>query len=299
MTVAAVDIDTSFGTDIACSDDVSPVWGLASDDENLVLVIYRKVTTPPGALDEIDDPAFDSLDLRSYVNAKMTRAAASNLQSRLSSVCENDPRVKHCSAKVTFTFATMTMLVELQLLTTQGPFDLVLSATQVTVEILSIAGQPAPAPDDTVAAPPAVIAIKGEPGAPGAPGAAGSAGTPQGMLNFGGDGLPRDVASGAEEVMWQGLIRFGDLPGSLTATMSAEVSSASGTSTFRLRVGGGDMSADGSIAATFTSASAAYEIKTASAAFVNPTGTLRVKITAENAVVDQAASGKTAEVTFR
>jgi hypothetical protein len=300
MSVAAIDIDTGFGTDITLTDDLSPVWGLSSDDECLANAIYRKVTTPPGSLDEIDDPSYDSIDLRSYVNLKLNKAGVSNLKSRLSAVCENDPRVRRCIADVKFTFETMTMVVELQLLTAQGPFTLVLMATDVTVEILSINGQPTQAIGVAEPPPAQVIAVTGKDGAPGATGAAGVGGTQQGMLSFSGpSNEPREVASGAEEVIWQGLQRFGDLPGSLTAALAAEVSCQSGEATFRLRVGGGDMTADGTVVLSLTTSNPSFEIKTVSAAFTNPTGTLRVKVTAQNPVVGQPAAGKSGEVTFR
>jgi hypothetical protein len=98
---------------------------------------------------------------------------------------------------------------------------------------------------------------------------------------------------------WDGA-DFGALAaGSLTAELTASVFSAAGTATFKLRLGGSDGVADGTVLATITHAVAAFQVKNATATFTNPTGLLFVKITAQSsgAGVDARAKGPT--VTFR
>lgn len=296
MTVAFVD-ETDFGTDVALLTNLSPVWGLASGPTNLAYSQLRRLTTPAGALDEIEDEPFDSIDLRGYLNARLDRARLSNLKSRIETVCEADPRVESCEATLTFDLATKTLRIDIHEETAEGPFDLAMSASAVTVDILSVNGvqvQAAAVAEESIR----VIALQGAPGQPGVQGPAGSSGTPDAHYNFG-DVDPAVSSSGAEEVVAEWLCRFGDLSTNLTVALIGELLSTAGTATVRVRVGGSAGTADGTVAVTMTGASTSYTPTTQVAALVNPTGNLYVKVTMQSSAGGQSGKIRKGSLTFR
>jgi hypothetical protein len=300
--MATVTDPNDLGTDVALLTGLAPVWGLASGKLNLAYAIVRRLQTPRGGL--FPDPDY-GYDVVAWLNASLAigptgSAQLASLQAGISAEVLKDPRVQSVDVELNYAFATKLLTITLTLDTAEGPFDLVLSASSVTVALLAVDGvtfaAPAPTADNTT-----VIV--------GAPGPAGPAG-PAGATGGGGGGSASLLlddsrllasSSGAEEVLfqWDGA-DFGALPaGSLTAEMTASVFSASGTATFRLRLGGSDGVADGTVLATITHALASYQAKSATGTFTNPTGLLFVKITAQSsgAAIDARAKGPT--VTFR
>jgi hypothetical protein len=285
-----------YGVDIAALDDISPVWGLVASETTVAYDLFRRITTPAGSYDEIEDEPIDTLDIRSFLNARVSQAIVANLKSRLSAVCKGNPRVRSCKPDVAFSLQRRELTVDIHCETATGPFDMVLKATEVTVEILSINGRQL-TPQAPSTSGPQVIAIAGEPGPSGATGPAGTSGSASDTLDFG--DLQQSVSSGAEEVVFQRQVRFGDLPGSLTVALICQLRSASGTSTVQVRIGGSKSTADGTVVNTGTTASASFVTITDSDSFSNPTGTLWVKVTVQNAVVDQPADIEFARVTIR
>jgi hypothetical protein len=296
MTVAISD-PFGFGVDIAALDDLSPVWGLVGGELTVAYDLYRRITTPAGSYDEIEDEPIDTLDIRGFLNARVSQAITANLKSRLAAVCKGNPRVRSCSPDISYNMARRELRVDLHCETATGPFDMVLAATAVTVEILSINGRPAPSATPSITAVTQVIAVQGEKGDPGPAGVSGESGTPADTLDFGDE--QQSVSSGAEEVVFQRQVRFGDLPGSLTVAMTCQLRSASGTSAVKVRVGGSKSTADGTIVNSATTASASFVDITDTDALVNPTGTLWVKVTVQNAVAGQPADIEYARVTIR
>lgn len=301
MTVGIVE-ETDFGTDIAVADDLTPVWALASGMDNLALSVLRRITTPEGSLDEIDgdDEPYESIDIRIWLNARLSDVELARLRARLPAVIENEERILSCDVDVDFTFETREMEIRISGDTDDGPFDLVIAASAVTVEILSVNGLSANTTTTSTA--PQVIAIVGEPGPPGQPGpAGGGGGTAQLTLDF---GIEADVgakvtSSGTEEVLYQRPVRMGDLGSSLTVAIIGEILSALGTATFRVRIGGTPAVADGTLVLTMTTASAVFAAVTASGPFTNPTGNLYLKVTGQSSAGGQDAMARPPVVTLR
>ncbi|HSS39714.1 MAG TPA: hypothetical protein VLT58_13185 [Polyangia bacterium] len=190
------------------------------------------------------------------------------------------------------------LTISLGLETAEGPFDLVLSASDVTVDVLSVNGVSVAAPAPT-ANTPVIVGPAGPAGAPGIQGPPGTSGGGTPSLSFADSKLVGDN-SGAEVVLfqWDGA-DFGALGGSLTAELGASVFSAAGTATFKLRIGGSDGVADGTVICSFTQAVAAFQEKTATATFTNPTGVLFVKLTGQSSGAAVDAQARNPTVTFR
>ncbi len=291
------DPTTDLGTDIALISDLAPVWGLATSEANYLNALLRRLTTPRGGL--FYDPDY-GFDVPSYLNAAIAQTDFARIRAGIAAELRKDPRTLTVSVDAVFTFATKTMQITVQLTTDVGPFDLVLAASGVTVDLLSVNGvtvaqAQTPANTTVIVGPPGPM---GPAGPAGTPGGGGGGGTPQLVLDD-----PRMLASssGSEDVLfqWDG-VDFGALSvGSITGAVQASAYSGSGTATYKLRIGGSDGVADGTVVATFTHALAAFQTKSASSTFTNPTGLLFVKLTAQSSGVGVDARLKNPVVTFR
>jgi hypothetical protein len=288
-TLAPLD-DTDLGTDVALTDDLDSVWGVVNGKTNLAMAIYRRLTTTRGALFYDPDYGFSLTDL---VNAELSAADISASRGAIIAECKKDERVESANVTLTFNQAMKALDIVVQLDSAIGPFDLVLRATALNVDILRLAGQdvlPTAARPDAV-----VVQVAGPQGPVGATGS-GVGGAGVGLFNQSAEKL---VVTTNEEVIFQDSMDFGLLGASITMQLTAMVLSLSGTSTFRLRFGGTDGVADGTVVATLTRGLATYALAAATATLVNPTGLLLVKVTAQNPVLAQAAKIKDIAITVK
>lgn len=304
--MATLDPDSeALGTDLALLDDLHPVWGLVSGKVNVGYALCRRFRTVRGSKKlGADYMANYGLYLPSLVEQKFRGQDVSDLEDEIKSECLKDPRVQDAEASVEFSFANRTMTVTIRVTTADGPFDLVLVATSLTVEILSIDGVQPTTLTATQIADLAGINIvvfrgeKGETGDAGIGGGGGGSGAPDVELDFG-DSL-MNSNDGNENVVFEDNVRFGDLAaGTLTVAISASLRSSSGTATYKVRVGGTSGAADGTVALTIARVPTGFAIVGSSAPFTNPTGTLPVKVTAQSSANGQDAEIKGVVVTFR
>lgn len=282
--------DDDLGTDIALTDDLSPVWGIVSGKTNLAMALYRRLTTTRGGLFYDSDYGYNLTDL---LNADLSTSDISNARGAIIAECLKDERVQSVAVTMAFNPSTQSLDLDIEVETAIGPFDLILRATQTTVEILRLAGQdvlPTAARPDAV-----VVQVAGPQGPPGGGSGGGGGGGGAGFLFDQAD--EKLVTSTSEEVVFQGSMDFGLVPVSITMQLTAMLLSASGTSTYRLRIGGTDGGANGTIVATMTRGSNTYAMAATSATLANPTGLLFVKVTAQNPVLGQAAKIKDIAIT--
>lgn len=289
--LALVTAETEYGTDIAATTDTAPVWGIASGTVNLAYALIRRLGTPRGAL--FYDPDYGT-DLRAYVNRRVNSAITNRLPSDISAECDKDERVQSTSATVSFSSQTRVMTTAILVEPIVGEtFSLVLAATAVTVDLLSINGVALSATTPTVAAGTQFLlgpsGKDGKDGAAGPAGPAGAGGTPQVYLDFDAEWL--DSSSGIEDVVYQRYINFGPLPATLTAEIGGRVFSSAGSAVIRLRVGGTADTADGSIATSITTTANTPTPATASnSGFTNPTGWQLVKLTIQSSGAGQSGN---------
>lgn len=289
----------NLGTDVALVSDLAPVWGLASGRVNLAYALLRRFTTPRGGL--FYDPDY-GYDLTALVNAALGQADISAARGATVAEAQKEQRVQSAAVTFDFNFARRELRILIRIEDADGPFDLILRATDVTVALLAVDGVQQAAAAATADAGTATTSGPGSPGPQGIQGIQGPPGTgassPEIVL-----GDARIMASnlGTEEVVfqWDGA-DFGALAvGTLTGELACSALSASGTATFRLRVGGTDGGVDGTTIATVTATSSGYLKKNGSGTFTNPTGLNFVKVTAQSSAGAVDARIKGPVVTFR
>jgi hypothetical protein len=179
-----------------------------------------------------------------------------------------------------------------------GPFDFVASVSDMTVERLK-QGMPADVPATQGEIVGTTVTVVSQSGATGATGAAGAPGSATQTVQPDLDGLyASDVAS--ETLLKQVLADFSGLPGSLTSvSFSSYVRALGGaTGTFRLRVGGTDGVADGTLAVTLTVTSTSYQMVTGTGSITNPNALSLVKLTAQTNTAGLDAQIKSAVAIF-
>lgn len=96
--------------------------------------IARRWQTPRGAL--IDDPDY-GFDLSDFVNDDLDKATLAGIAHSAANEAEKDERVLTCEVTVTFITGGLLNVIG-KVVTTQGPFALVVSVSQVTVSLLQV-----------------------------------------------------------------------------------------------------------------------------------------------------------------
>jgi len=271
---------TDFGTDVALLDDLQPVWGLASDDLNYAMASARHLTQREGSMD-FYDPTYRCFDIRGYLSSRMDKAKVSALQGKIAATQVSDPRTLRSRATVTFDSVTESLLIAVDNDTATGPFALVLRASSITVDILSVNGTTLPEPVSVTGAPVVgtggIIIVTGSGGS--TPGPPGPPGTSNPSRSFGLQ--PVEDSSGTEtpQLQTQLVINWGALGSSLTVEVAGAGMCDSGSAQFILRVGGGDGGIDGTAVCTLTAASSSYTDIHDSAIITNPGGYSRAIMT--------------------
>ncbi|MES2339295.1 MAG: hypothetical protein V4537_14470 [Pseudomonadota bacterium] len=294
MSVALVD-PSLLGTDVRMVDDVDPVWGLASGFACLAQDLLHRLTVDRGGLFYDDNYGFNVINL---LNGGFTPADLAAAEQSIASECRKDERVRTCRAKVTLNQATSSLRIDISIDTDAGPFTMVMAVSAVTVEILRVNGVDQAANAAAAAPAPVTVVIGGGgssvPGPPGPPGPGGSA---QSTISFGDNVWLDDTG----DEVWQGQreVNMSSLPASITVEFVAQVRSTAGAATFRLYLGGGDGTVDGTLIATITSSNPSAEEKVATSTFVNPTGLKRLKVTIESSALGETAEISGVTVTFR
>lgn len=130
---AAGAAEVDFGTDISFLDDLDPLFGLVSGTDNLGQALVHRLSTPRESLPW--DKNYGT-DLRGYVNETMTPAKLAAAKADAQAECIKDERVLACLATVNFDTQAKSLLVQLVVQTSAGPFAFVLAVTDVTVELL-------------------------------------------------------------------------------------------------------------------------------------------------------------------
>lgn len=123
---------TDFGTDLDCGEDLSPTLGLVSGRRALAQAILRRLTTARGTLER--HPTY-GLDLRGWLSETLDASALLRLQQGIQAQCLEDERVLRAAVSVDGR-QPRKLVVRLTLTTAEGPFRLVIGASQLTVDLL-------------------------------------------------------------------------------------------------------------------------------------------------------------------
>lgn len=122
----------TLGTDLSAIPDLS--WTLKSGLDNLAEAIARRLITPLGGL--FYDPSY-GLDLRQYIGETLTDEVRYEIETLVIGECEKDERVLSAAATIIEGPPQLRSIqIELVLETADGPYRLILSISNVTVEVL-------------------------------------------------------------------------------------------------------------------------------------------------------------------
>jgi phage baseplate assembly protein W len=129
---------TDYGLDLACTDDLTNDMAEVTGLANVAQALYRRIITTRGAL--IDDPAY-GFAISNLVDDSQTARQAAVIASSIDAEFEKDERVLSSTTEGRFERdkgAAWRYIAASVVTTADGPFQLVLAVSQVTVEILQI-----------------------------------------------------------------------------------------------------------------------------------------------------------------
>lgn len=120
---------SDLGTDLSIIDDLGD--GRVTGFANLASALARRLETPRGGLFYDEDYG---TDVREYLNDEIDGDTVFEMQALVAAECEKDPRVMAAEVEIEETAdgIRVTALIE----TEEGPFEMVIAASKVTVEVL-------------------------------------------------------------------------------------------------------------------------------------------------------------------
>lgn len=135
-------MSTNFGREISCTDSLR-TGRFVSGARIVAEAAYRRLTTPRGMLRGGEDEANYGLDLTELIGSVATKADAAALGGRISSELKKDERILTVTVTVTPIPGPVATQFDIAISadTTDGPFVLQLSVSDVTVELLGITAE--------------------------------------------------------------------------------------------------------------------------------------------------------------
>lgn len=127
-----------YGLDLACTDDMTIGATEVSGTANVAQAIYRRLISPRGSL--IDDPDYGS-DVTLLVDDVQTSRQAAIIAQQIDTEARKDERVLASQTQGEFRQlggSQVSYLASTVANTAEGPFRLVLSITNVSVDVLQI-----------------------------------------------------------------------------------------------------------------------------------------------------------------
>lgn len=109
---------------------------MASGKRAVAEAIARRWGTPRGGL--IDDPDY-GYDVSDLVNDDLDKATLARVAHFAKAEAEKDERVRSCTVGIV-QMIDQSLLVTGTVVTAEGPFQLVVSVSQVTVSLLQVSG---------------------------------------------------------------------------------------------------------------------------------------------------------------
>lgn len=131
--------DLGLGTDVAVTTGLPRRRKLVSGTANFAQAIVRRLTTPRGALAVVgEDPNYGH-DVRQYLHREMTRAQIAAAEQAIADEVEKDERVAAATVTLALDAQASQLTLDITVETADGPFTLILSISDITVEILQAA----------------------------------------------------------------------------------------------------------------------------------------------------------------
>lgn len=130
----AFPVPEGFGTDLAGTDDLTETMREVSGNTTLVQAIYRRLTTPRGAL--LDDPDY-GLDLRTLLSRGMTPEDLAGLPDVIAAEIRKEQRIEACEVQVQ-SRADGAIEIAVRAEVAEGPFNLTITVTEAAVVLTEV-----------------------------------------------------------------------------------------------------------------------------------------------------------------
>lgn len=129
-------MSADFGLDLSCTYDLDQRCITVTGRRLLAEAIFRRLITPRGRL--IGDPNYGT-DITQYLNDDVSPSDIAEMRAAIRAECKKDERIDDCTVTITAPAGkTGTYTIVISLEDGDGPFDLVLAVSNVTVEILNL-----------------------------------------------------------------------------------------------------------------------------------------------------------------
>jgi hypothetical protein len=125
-----------FGRDVTTTTEGMVTGRLSSGLRLVAEAIVRRLTTAKGELPGGREEADYGLDVQSCLGADMGPGELAAVKARIESEVRKDPRVSRAVANVVFD--GLGMQIDLECGTNEGPFELVMRATETSVEVIGV-----------------------------------------------------------------------------------------------------------------------------------------------------------------
>lgn len=127
---------TDYGYDISGSTDITPgLHDIGDGAELMRQVSVRRLLTPLGGL--LSAPDEDTIDLRSYVSGAVDISRLYQIRAAISTALLADERISDADIKLEFDRETEVLRVSIAGDGAEGPFELTLSVTDVSFEVIT------------------------------------------------------------------------------------------------------------------------------------------------------------------
>lgn len=130
---------SNFGRDISCTRGLR-TGRFVTGPRLVAEALYRRLTTPRGTLRGGPDEANYGIDLTELVGSAATKRDAAALPGRIQAEALKDERIERVNVTVTQSVegpsVAFAILIEAE--TSEGPFELQLLVSEVTVQLLNI-----------------------------------------------------------------------------------------------------------------------------------------------------------------
>lgn len=127
--------EPDFGTAISCVGDIASDGRMVTGFAVVGEAIARRWSTPRGRLIAYSNYGFD---LTQYVNADMSARDIASLRAAAAAEAEKEETVEKCSVSAELDTLTGILTLTAKVDTAEGPFTLVVAASDVTLDLLSI-----------------------------------------------------------------------------------------------------------------------------------------------------------------
>lgn len=130
---------TSFGREMSCMSSIRP--GRYVDGVRVVAeAVYRRLTTPRGVLRGGENEEYYGLDLTELVGSLTSSSEIAALPGKIENELQKDERIDSVTVDIipVTEGPVITLTITVECTTAEGPFSLQVSASDVSVELLSL-----------------------------------------------------------------------------------------------------------------------------------------------------------------